>query len=220
MDIAQVSRDEIDEDGNRRPDVCVPPERLTVCPSQDFLRELLLHRGDCSFCTKLIKRELFENRAFPEGKLNEDFALLVEMLEEAQAVCILPEQLYHVFYRTGSNTRRKDKNDFSRVFLDIVDNADRAEALTACRYPGLRTEAARFALYQRLDYMLHIPVDRMTDADAFYRGVKKYLRGHLRETLTNPYLTARDRIYLLLLTAAPKTVRRVHGWTMRLRGQG
>ncbi len=216
VEIAQISRDEIDENGQRRPDVCTPPERASVCPSADFLRELLLHRGDCSFCTKLVKRELFGDRRFPEGKLNEDFYLLLQMLEAVRGICILPEQMYHVFYRIGSNTRRKEKNDFSRVFVDIVENADRAEALTERCYPQLRAEAVRFALYQRLDYLLHIPVERMVNTDGFYRQVKRYLRSHLRDTLTNPYLTAKNRSYLLLLTAAPKTVRRIHGWKMRI----
>lgn len=213
-DIVQASRDEIDERGRRRPDVCTPPKETFFCSSEDFMRELLLHRGDCSFCTKLVKRELFETRRFPEGKLNEDFYLLVDMLASVDGVCILPDQMYHVFYRLGSNTRRKDKNDFSRVFVDIVDNADYAEALVGKSYPALKTEAVRFGLFQRLDYMLHIPVSRMVNADAFYRNVKRYLRAHVMDTVRNPYLTKKNKAYLLLLTAAPKTVRRVHGWKM------
>lgn len=209
--IVQASRDEIDEQGKRRPDVCVPPKETCFCPSQDFLRELLLHRGDCSFCTRLVDRRLFVGREFPEGKLNEDFYLLLNMLGDVDGICILPDQMYHVFYRIGSNTRKKDKNEFSRVFMDIVDNADYAEALVQKRCPQLAAEAVRFGLFQRLDYMLHIPVDRMRDTDAFYRNVKKYLRGHVADTLRNPYLTGKNRIYLLLLTAAPKTVRRLHG---------
>lgn len=210
-DIVQASRDEIDEQGKRRPDVCTPPKETFFCTSEDFMRELLLHRGDCSFCTKLVKRELFETRRFPEGKLNEDFYLLVDMLTCIDGICILPDQMYHVFYRIGSNTRRKDKDDFSRVFMDIVDNADYAEALVGKRYPQLAQEAVRFGLFQRLDYMLHIPVSRMVDSDAFYRNVKKYLRAHVADTIRNPYLTKKNKVYLLLLTAAPRTVRRVHG---------
>lgn len=215
--IAQASRDEIDEEGMRRPDVCTPPERTWLCSAEDFLRELLLHRGDCSFCTKLVWRELFEGRRFPEGKLNEDFYLLVQMLSEVKEICILPEQMYHVFYRVGSNTRKKDKNDFSRVFMDIVDNADYVEELTARKYPQLKTEAVRFGLYQRLDYMLHIPVARMQNTDEFYRRVKRYLRAHVPDTIRNPYLTKKNKIYLLLLTAAPKTVRKAHARKMEAR---
>ncbi len=218
-DIAQASRDEIDEQGNRRPDVCTPPQKTLVCPAQDFLRELLLHRGDCSFCTKLVRRELFEGRAFPEGKLNEDFFLLVDMLAAVEGICILPEQMYHVFYRMGSNTRKKNKNEFSRVFLDIVENADFVEKLVTEKYPQLRAESVRFALFQRLDYLMHIPVDLMAGSDPFYGSVKRYLRKHVKDTVTNPYLTKKNKVYLLLLTVAPKTVRRIHGWKMgRKRG--
>lgn len=218
--IAQASRDEIDEKGTRRPDVCAPPKEELTRSAEEFLRTLLLHEGDCSFCTKLVKRELFAGRAFPEGKLNEDFYLLVELLGTGAAVRIVPEQLYHVFYRMGSNTRRKDKREFSRVFVDIVDNADFIEELVGKTYPALQKEAVRFGLFQRLDYLLHIPVAMMTRTDAFYRNVKRYLRAHVKDTVTNPYLTRKNKIYLLLLTAAPKTVRRVHGWKMKAAGQG
>lgn len=218
VEIAQASRDEIDEQGMRRPDVCTPPKEILLCPAEDFLRELLLHRGDSSFCTKLVKRELFEGRQFPEGKLNEDFYLLVEMLPDVKEICILPQQMYHVFYRVGSNTRKKDKNDFSRVFMDIVDNADFVEELTARKYPQLKAEAVRFGLYQRLDYMLHVPVARMQNTDEFYCRVKRYLRAHVGDTIRNPYLTKKNKVYLLLLTAAPKTVRKVHARKMQARG--
>ena len=104
------------------------------------------------------------------------------------------------------------------MFEDIVENADYMEQLTRERYPELREYAVRFALVQRLDYLLHIPVGRMVDTDVFYKSVKQYLRGHFSDTRKNPLLDKKSRTYLTLLTIAPKTVRRVHGWTMKLRG--
>lgn len=210
--VAQISRDEIDAEGKQLADVCTPPEEAFFCESGDFLRELLLHRGDCSFCTKLLHRSLLEKQRFPEGKLNEDFFLLLQLLPLIKGIYILPEQEYHVFYRMGSNTRKKDKNDFSRVFIDIVDNADVAMELVEKHYQGLKQVCIRFGLVQRLDYLLHIPLGQMRRENAFYGKVKKYLRCHLLDTLTNPYLKAKNRIYLLLLTLAPKTVRQIHSW--------
>ena len=208
--IAQVSRDEIDDKGNKLPDVCTPPEKAFLCTSDEFMKELLMHRGDCSFCTKLIKNELFADKRFPVGKLNEDFYLLLQMLKEVKGIYILPEQHYHVFYRIGSNTRKKDKNDFSRVFMDIVDNADVAQEIVDKYYPDLKEVCIRFGLFQRLDYMLHIPVSQMIADNQFYAQVKKYLRSHLKDTVSNPYLTKKNKIYLVLLTVAPKTVRFLH----------
>jgi glycosyltransferase involved in cell wall biosynthesis len=208
--VVQISRDEVDEEGNRLPDVCVPPETVRFCQTETFVKELLLHQGDCSFCTKLVKKELFDRHLFPEGVLNEDFRLLVEMLQEIDGIAILPQQGYHVVCRMESTTRKKTKDSFSRVFLDIVDNADLMQELVDRAYPGLHICAVRFNLYQRLDYLLHVPIVQMNGSNAFYGNVKKYLRSHVKDVVTNPYLTRKQRWYLLLLAAAPKTVRKVH----------
>lgn len=213
--VVQISRDEVDEDGGRLPDVCIPPAEACFCEAEEFIRELLLHRGDCSFCTKLVKRELLERHRFPEGALNEDFSLLVELLQEIDGIAILPKQCYHVVCRKESTTRRRTKDSFSRVFLDIVDNADKMQELVDRVYPDLHTYAVRFNLFQRLDYMLHVPISQMTGDNAFYRKVKGYLRRHIDDTVRNPYLTKKNKLYLLLFTAAPRTVRRVHAFVRR-----
>lgn len=216
---AQISRDEVDEDGNRLPNVCLPPEQQWFCDAETFIKELLLHRGDCSFCTKLFPREVFGTHRFPEGELNEDFRLLVEMLQEIAGIVILPKQGYHVVARKSSTTRTRTKDSFSRVFTDIVENADRMQRLVDEKYPALQAHAVRFNLYQRLDYLLHVPISQMRADNAFYKSVKTYLRRHLLDTIRNPYLTGKNKAYLLLFTAAPKTVRRVHAGKMKLRGK-
>lgn len=217
---AQISRDELDEDGKRLPDVCTPPEKEWFCDAETFLKELLLHRGDCSFCTKLFPREVFGAHRFPEGELNEDFRLLVEILQEIAGIVILPKQGYHVVARKTSTTRTRTKDSFSRVFTDIVENADRMQALVDEKYPALHVHAVRFNLYQRLDYLLHVPIPQMRADNAFYRSVKYYLRNHFLDMVTNPYLTKKNKVYLLLLTIAPKTVRQIHAGKMRLRAGG
>ena len=42
--VAQVSRDEIDDEGNKLPDVCTPPEKAFLCTSDEFMKELLTNR--------------------------------------------------------------------------------------------------------------------------------------------------------------------------------
>lgn len=215
--VAQISRDEVDEDGGRLPDICTPPEQERFCDSETFIKELLLHRGDSSFCTKLFPREIFAGHRFPEGELNEDFRLLLDILQEIPGVCILPGQGYHVVCRKESTTRKKTKDTFSRVFMDIVTNADMVQELVDRKYPALHVYAVRFNLYQRLDYMLHVPLSQMKGDNAFYTNVKKYLRWHVGDMIKNPYLTGKNKGYLLLLTVAPRTVRGAHTWKMNLR---
>ena len=218
----QCSRDEIDEQGNRMPDVCTPPEAQVLVESEDFLRELLMHRGDCSFCTKLVRRELFEEEAFPVGVLNEDFHLLVKILcrqakaadgsgPETGAVVCIPGQSYHVFYRPDSNTRKQ--TGFSRVYADNVDNADMVQKLVADTWPEdeeLAEIAFRFGIFQRLDYLLHIPTEQMTKDNVFYRNVVKYMRKTWRRAMKNPYLTKKNKCYHTIFTIAPREIRVLH----------
>lgn len=208
--IVQVGRDEIDANGNRLPDICIPPVTETFIPSKQFFETLIMHIGDCSFCTKLTSRTLFDNLSFPIGKLNEDFNLLVNMLPNIPGIVSMPGYKYHVFYRIGSNSRKKDVNDFSRVFQDCVDNADMIEQIVANRYPELKEIAIRFALFQRLEYLLHIPVTLMRKDYEGYPECVSYIRKHFGRMLTNRYLTVKNKIYLTLFSIAPKGVRIVH----------
>ena len=215
--MVQCSRDEIDEQGNRMENVCIPPKEATLMEDEGILRELLMHRGDCSFCTRLTRASLLKAHHFPEGELNEDFRLLTELLPEIPAVMILPEQDYHVFYRYGSNTRTRSRDVFPRVFTDIVNNADRVEKLVSEEYPSLIQEAQRFALFQRLDYMLHIPISMMNRDNLFYCQVCDYLKKHRKEIRKNPYLTKKNKQYLMLFSIAPAFVRKVHARLKKLR---
>lgn len=214
---AQVARDETDEQGNPLPDICAPPREAAVMGDKEFLRELLLHRGDCSFCTKLVRRDLFPKDAFPVGKLNEDFHLLVRMLPRMGKVASLPWQSYHVFYRIGSNSRKADRETFSPVYADCVENADMVAAIVKEGYPELVEEAFRFGIFQRLEYLLHIPISQMRRDNGVYRGIVAYLRKNWAESMRNPILTGKNKAYHTLFAIAPKGIRQIHA-ALRLRG--
>lgn len=213
--VAQIGRDETDEQGRRLPDICVPPADIQRISDRDFLRELLMHRGDCSFCTKLFDRGLLETKRFPQGALNEDFHFLVRMLPQIGDIISLPQQAYHVFYRMGSNSRRTDKEDFSRVYEDSVVNADMVAGLVDPADWELVKTARRFGIFQRLEYLLHIPVSRMTKDNPFYRQVVRELRRSFLPGLFNPYLTLKNKLYMTLFVIAPRGVRILH---RRIRG--
>lgn len=208
--MAQISRDEVNEDGSKRPDVCIPPAEEILMTNKDMMRELLMHRGDCSFCTRICAKELFDGRQFPVGELNEDFKLLTQMLSDVESFPILPKQCYHVYYRMNSNSRRKDKDDFSRVFTDIVVNADYISELVAKHYPELTDIAFRFGMVQRLDYMLHIPISKMTKDNDFYKAVCSFIRKNVFKAIGNKILTKKNKVYLVLFALAPKTLRVIH----------
>ena len=148
--------------------------------------------------------------AFPEGKLNEDFHLLVRMLPGMGKVASLPCRAYHVFYRIGSNSRKADRENFSRVYADSVDNADMAAVIAKRDYPKLKDIAFRFGIFQRLEYLLHIPVSQMTQDNTTYRNIVIYMRKKWTKSMTNPVLTGKNKLYHTLFAIAPRGIRRLH----------
>ena len=208
--IAQIGRDEVDEQGRALPNICEPPKEETFYESEVFLKELLMHRGDCSFCTKLFRKELLEKRQFPIGELNEDFKLLIQMLSNVKGIVSLPSQGYHVFYRIGSNTRKEDKQAFSRVFGDSVKNADLAEELVGKEYPDLKDVAFRFGIFQRLEYLLHVPIAQMNPENVLYKEICSYMRKNWGKMLVNRHLTVKNKVYATLFAVAPRGIRVLH----------
>lgn len=214
----QIGREEIDEEGNPLPAAIVPPEKPVMISPVEFTKSMLLYTGDASFCTKLTPREILLEHPFEEGALAEDFSLQARLTGVLEGIYSLPQVDYRVIHRAGSLTRRKDIQHFSMVYISIVKAADYVEKELVPIYPDLTVPARRFALIERLDYLLHVPIADMRKDNVFYQNTVRYLRDHRDDIRSNPYLTEQNRRYMLLLAAAPRFVRRVHLLTMKLRG--
>lgn len=215
--IVQIGREEEDENGRPLPDAVVPPVEPTWVSAASFAESLLLYTGDASFCTSLLPAAYMKAHPFTEGCMGEDFRLLMEMADlSLEGVLRLPQREYRVVHRHGSATRQAAPRQFSRVYVDIVRHADYVEQEMTVRHPALAGPALRFGLYERLDYLLHVPIADMTEENAFYQDVIRYLRRNFRRMLRCPGLTRKNRMYLTLLTLAPKKTRQLH-WLLRRR---
>ncbi len=214
----QIGREEADENGELLAPAIYPPDEAVLIPPVLFVQSMLLYTGDASLCTKLTPRRILLEHPFEEGTLAEDFRLLTHLTEVLDGIYSLPQIGYRVVHRRGSVTRRKSVKQFSSVYISIVEASDYVEEVLVPRYPKLQTAARRFGLYERLDYLLHVPIEEMHRGNRFYMEVLRYLRDHRISIRENPYLTRKSRVYLMLLGTAPVAVRRVHRLSMRLRG--
>lgn len=203
-----------DEDGTLVSGPLKDSGKIVKETNEEFLRELLLHVGDSSFCSKMIKSDFMKRFSFNEGRLNEDFELLVYMLEEFDAIYTYEITGYNIILRFGSNTRNVYKN----LFYDcMIENSDMVAELVDKKHPTLKEEARKFQLYQRLDYTLHTPLSKMKN-NPMSDKVLKELKLWRKDIKNNPYLAKKDRRNLMILSRVPHLSKWVHNRIMFLKG--
>lgn len=77
----------------------------TVTPAEKILQQI----GNNRIMTvwgKLYRQNLFNEIAFPAGRLVEDICVVVKLYTAAQRIVLLDESLYCIRQRQGSTTRR------------------------------------------------------------------------------------------------------------------
>lgn len=94
----------------------------------------------CYFCNKIFKRELFNELAFPSGKVYEDTFLLPLILRRTQHVYYSPSGVYFYHYRLSSITK-----DYSAAKLTDLFDAYIILLEQTSTIPGIRKE--RMLLY-------------------------------------------------------------------------
>ena len=184
--------------------------------SAEMFRLLMLHLGDASFCTKLIRKNFMLEFAFSEGKLNEDFELILAMIQRTKGVYQVNNVGYHIVLSDNSNTRGNYKKEF---FDAMVRNSDVAYEVAKEKYPEALTEAKRFQLFQRLDYLLHIPVKEMKHNEVCTEVIR-FLRKNKEEIRNNPYLSEKEKKNLRILARVPRLSKSLHGLLMKVKGSG
>ena len=210
--VAQVMSRDYDEQGNLLKDAYRSSGQVRFLPKQEMFRLLMLHEGDSSFCTKLIRADFAKRFRFSRDRLNEDFELVLKMLGEVEGVYSIEEAHYHILIRQGSNQRSGFK---PQLYEAVIDNSDMAFSMMEKDFPGLRAETERFYYFQRLDYLLHIPVQQMTRTNTYCQKVLRQIRKGRADWQKNPFLTEKEKRNLSILCVCPRFSKRVHGLLMR-----
>ena len=87
--------------------------------SADAMKETLLGNIiDVSACDKLYRRELFDEIRYPYGRISEDAAIILQLLDRCSDVVHVGKCLYHYVFRTGSIS----KSTYSHKKLDVMHN--------------------------------------------------------------------------------------------------
>lgn len=206
---AQILSCEEDEEGRIIKDFGEGFDPAEDFTGREFFRALLLHKGDSSFCTKLFRRDFFEGFSFSEGRLNEDFELLVSMSVRIDHLRVCRKPGYHIILRSVSNTRGDYKQSF---YENVMENADKMIGMTEASYPDLKDAAIHFYLIQAMWLLLHIPAEKMTKDNALYTRVIRRVKSSKGFILRDSELPKNYKRNLLIFAFfPPRAVKKLYG---------
>ena len=203
-DIANAMYVRVDEEGKTYPSR-VPHDSNEDVSSVSFVRELMLHTGDVSVCTKLFRRELFFGVRFVEGKLNEDLLFMIEIFSRAKDVAFVGHVGYYYFVRSGSTS-----SGYGKAVIDMVGNSLLAKDAVDQHFPMLKKEALRFALYQHMAYLLLVPRKDACKENAVYKNALAYIRRNALRSIGNPHLKNKNKLTILLQTMFPRVLAEIN----------
>ena len=203
-DIANAKYVRVDEYGNTTPSKVTHTSDEDICAVQ-FVRELMLHTGDVSVCTKLFRAELFHSARFPEGKLNEDLLFMIDVFSNVNKVSFVDHIGYFYFTRSESIS-----SGYGKAVIDMVGNSLCAMKMVANKYPMLKNEAMRFALYQHMAYLLLVPKKDAIKSNDVYVKALQFVRTNVMKAVPNKYLSIKNKLVIISLTIFPRIIAKMY----------
>lgn len=176
-----------------------------VISNIQYLKELLLHIGDTSVCTKLFPREVLKNNFFSEDKLNEDFLFMANLISNFKEIVFTGSIGY--FYLTRKNSI---SSGYGKAIEDMALNAINVNKIIQEKYVELSEEGNRFALFQNMAYLLLVPKELTNKNNSMYIQALIYLKKNfVKKGIKNRYLTLKNKLIICGLILCPKIIIRV-----------
>ena len=165
-----------------------------------FPKEYVLHRALAesiwwSACTKLFHQDLFDGIRFPEGKTNEDLAVMMRIYDQCDIIAVNKNKFYNYWTRVGSITT----SALNVRKFDILDNAQDVATYMHEHHPDLEDPAKGILLSASLSLFQKVLRDKTGSFVPQYKKIRQILREEWPALLRNSYLSKSQR---LLLTAA------------------
>lgn len=125
---------------------------IKVFNKEEAIEEMNLYNYfDMSSCGKIFKKSLFDNIAFPEGKLCEDYYIMYRILDKCDNVVYVPNVYYYYYQRSGSISKNP------KINWDFVLAAKEQSEYISLKYPQLKiamNSAICFAYLTIYDIMI------------------------------------------------------------------
>ncbi|MBR3177415.1 glycosyltransferase [Candidatus Saccharibacteria bacterium] len=172
------------------------PSKISVESRNEAVKKLLIQQEnrDIIACNKLYKKEIFKNIEFPVGQLHEDTLTTYKLLAAANRVANIDDALYFYRKREGSIMAEQDL----KKRLEIKERAANEAIAYFENNPELKLAAEVALLLSKFAYLDNIASGKIHD-QKLWQGTIKEINSSRKNYKTNPYLTKKLKLYLVLL---------------------
>lgn len=170
--------------------------KISVETRNEAVRKLLIQQEnrDVIACNKLYKKEVFKGIEFPVGQLHEDTLTTYKLLAAAKKVANIDDKLY--FYRKRLGSIMAEQGLKKR--LEIKERAAKEAIVYFKNDPELKLAAEIALLLARFAYLDNITSGKIRNRKLWQKTIDE-INSSRRNYKTNPYLTKKLKLYLVLL---------------------
>lgn len=181
-------------------------EQEKIMDGDRLLKYLLLFKIDSSSCTKLFKSSIFSTVRFHEGRNNEDFKLLYEVLSNVSRGIYINEVAYNYINRNNSIT-----NSISSSYVfDLYENAKEMLDFIKIKKPLLIQEAESYYFIQLFIVLRYIIINDLINKNSdIYKILRITLLKNIKKILGNKYNGNGSKLLILALAFMPKIFNRM-----------
>ena len=166
---------------------------VTVLSPYEALEQIMTRKTDDSLCSKLIRRTLFRDLRFEQGRNYEDVRIMPELFMRADRIVDVNENLYYYYHRLYSVTTTPDPERCT----DIIEACD----LLVQKMPESLHDAAVFRSLSSRFGVLDLILMEGNPADyPFFPGLVRYLIEHRKDVLHNPHFRKERRFAAIMLS--------------------
>ena len=145
--------------------------------------------------SKLYKKEIFNNIRYPQGKIGEDAAVILEVLNACNRIYIDTTQKYYYYHRGGSIT----SNSFTKKDFDIIDIWENNELWINNNYPDLYSKVHTRVCWAYFVILDKLALSKEDGLEKYQKEIKKFLVDNFSFIMKNERLTYQRKISMILL---------------------
>ena len=167
----------------------------------EYLRELLLFRGDSSVCSKLFPKSILDGIRFQENRLNEDVLFILKIIPKILGIQFTNINGYHYVKHKESIT-----HNFGKAIHDMVLNASEIRNFVENNFPMLKSEAECFELHQNIAFLCAVPLNYNRKNDPMCESTLKFVRSHIKRILQSCHLSFQLKLKGIMIALWPKSI--------------